>query len=140
MSVTGRTDVSDRDYAKLLRLRTRLREFEYWSAQQAAARGLTSAQHQLMLAVRGHKGDKPPTIGQIAGYLMIGHAAAVGLADRTEALGLVCRHRDRDDHRIVRLTLTAVGAEKLAELTGAHLAELDHIEPLLAELYGDLNS
>lgn len=132
--------VTDRDYARLLALRTRLRSFERWSAQQAAACGLTAAQHQLLLAIRGHSGPQAPTIGQVAEYLMIGHNAAVGLVDRTEALGLVSRQRGEDDHRIVRLLLTPAGVERLADLSGAHLEELGHIGPLIVALNSDLTA
>jgi hypothetical protein len=41
-------------YERLLRFRTGLRRFLRWSAEQAATAGLTPAQHQLLLAVRGH--------------------------------------------------------------------------------------
>lgn len=132
--------VNDRDYARLLTMRTRLRTFEHWSAQQAAAHGLTAAQHQLLLAVRGHEGAQAPTIGDVAGYLMIGHNAAVGLVDRTENLGLLERARDADDRRVVRLTLTELGAERLADLTETHLQELHNLGPLLDALSTDLSA
>lgn len=133
-----RPHVNDRDYARLLAMRTRLREFEHWSAQKAAEHGLTAAQHQLMLAVRGHPSPPAPTVGEIAGYLMIAPNAAVGLVDRTESLGLLERTRDPDDHRVVRLSLTELGAERLEDLTEAHLQELEIIGPLIDALNTDL--
>ena len=45
---------TDEDYRRLLELRTGLRRFLRWSESQAEAAGLTPAQHQLLLAIRGH--------------------------------------------------------------------------------------
>jgi DNA-binding MarR family transcriptional regulator len=133
-----RQRISDGDYARLLAVRTGLRQFERWSADQAAARGLTSSQHQLLLAIRGHADPHGPTIGQIADYLLIRHHSAVELIDRAEALGLITRHRDTDDHRAVRLRLSAAGTKVLADLSSAHLQELDRLAPLLQSLIGTL--
>lgn len=130
--------VSDRDYARLLALRTRLRKFEHWSAEQAATHGLTSSQHQLLLAIRGHAGEQGPTIGEVAEYLMIRHNTAVELVDRTQDLGLLERRRDGDDHRVVRLSLTADGAARIAALAGAHLEEISRVGFMIDALTDDL--
>jgi DNA-binding MarR family transcriptional regulator len=122
-----RVNLSDDVYARLLALRTGLRRFERWSEQQAQATGLTPAQHQLLLAVRGHDGTLGPTIGEVADYLLLRHHSAVGLVDRAEAAGLVYRTRDKDDHRIVRLHLTEVGADRIEALSALHLEELDRL-------------
>ena len=62
-------------------LRTGLRRFEHWSAEQAASAGLTPAQHQLMLAVRGHPDRRGPTIGEAAEYLLLRHCGSNSVAD-----------------------------------------------------------
>ncbi len=119
--------LSNAAYARLLALRTGLRHFERWSERQARAAGLTPAQHQLLLAIRGH-GDQPaPTIGEVADYLLLRHHSVVGLVDRAEAAGLVYRLRDDEDHRIVRLYLTEAGAARLEDLSALHLEELDRL-------------
>ena len=64
--MAARTQISDHDYARLLAVRTGLRRFEHWSAEQAAEHGLTPSQHQLLLSVRGHDEAAGPTIGQVA--------------------------------------------------------------------------
>ena len=117
----------DEAYARLLALRTGLRHFERWSAQQAEAAGLTSAQHQLLLAIRGHGGPVAPTVGELADYLLLRHHSTVGLVDRAEAAGLVYRERDSGDHRVVRLHLTPDGAERLEALSALHLEELERL-------------
>jgi len=123
-----RVKLTDADYARLLALRTGLRRFERWSARQAENAGLTPAQHQLLLAVRGHGTQEGPTIGEVADYLLLRHHSVVGLVDRAEAAGLVRRTRGEDDHRVVRLTLTELGAERLRALSELHVQELERLQ------------
>jgi DNA-binding MarR family transcriptional regulator len=78
--------LTDGDFRELLRFRDALRRFQRWSEGEAAAAGLTPAQHQLLLAVRGHDGD--PTIGDVADHLMLRHHSAVELVDRAERAGV----------------------------------------------------
>jgi DNA-binding MarR family transcriptional regulator len=125
---------SDAVYAKLLALRTGLRRFERWSEQQARDAGLTPAQHQLLLAIRGHGDPAGPTIGEVAGHLLLKHHSAVGLIDRAEAAGLVVRTRTADDHRVVRLTLTSAGADRLEALSRLHVEELRRLANQLSDI------
>ncbi len=125
---------SDADYQRLLDFRTRLRRFDQWSRAAAEEHGLTHAQHQLLLAVRGHAGERGPTIGEAADYLLVRHSTLSELVDRAGALGLVERERDEEDHRVVRLRLTEQGRRVLTELTSAHLEELRRLAPLLGDV------
>jgi DNA-binding MarR family transcriptional regulator len=117
----------DHDYEDLLTLRTGLRRYLRWSEQQAEDAGLTAAQHQLLLAVRGHSDRRGPTVGEVADYLLLRHHSAVGLVDRADAAGLVQRIRDPEDHRVVRLQLTAAGTKRLEALSELHLEELTRL-------------
>src|SRR5215216_4248979 len=126
MNAANQKRLSDGDYAELLRFRDALRRFLHWSEQQATAAGLTPAQHQLLLAIRGHVGD--PTIGAVAEHLILRHHSAVELVDRAARAGLLRRVPDRDDHRIVRLVLSSDGEARLAHLSAAHLDELDRLQ------------
>jgi DNA-binding MarR family transcriptional regulator len=117
----------DADYEDLLALRSGLRRFLRWSEQQAEATGLTPAQHQLLLAIRGHTDARGPTIGEIADYLLLRHHSAVGLVDRADAAGLVVRLRDSEDHRVVRLAPTPAGHKRLEALAALHLEELQRL-------------
>ena len=130
--------VQDDDYRRLLEFRTGLRRFVRWSEEQARSVGLSPAQHQLMLAVRGHPDDRGPTIGDVADYLLLRHHSAVELVDRAETAGLVRRWPDRDDQRIVRLRLTARGADKLRRLTSVTLEELARLSPGLQPVWAGL--
>jgi DNA-binding MarR family transcriptional regulator len=125
------------DYANLLRFRTALRRFDAWSHAQAAEVGLTHAQHQLLLAVKGHPDPDGPTIGEAAEYLNVRHHSAVGLVDRVERAGLLRRVRDAADARAVRLVLTTDGEDRLARLTELHLGELARLAPLLEPLVAE---
>lgn len=115
-------DLSSRDYEQLLAFRDNLRRFLHWSEEQAKAVGLTPAQHQLLLAVRGH--PNPPSIAEIADHLLLRHHSVVELVNRAESADLVERYEDGDDQRVVRLRLTRSGAAKLAALSAAHFEEL----------------
>lgn len=126
------------DYRLLLEFRTGLRRFVRWSEQQAAAVGLTPKQHQILLAVRGHPHPAGPTIGEVADYLLLRHHSTVELVDRAEAAGLVCRGRDKDDRRVVRLKLTPLGTRRIKQLSELHRAELARFAPQLRRLWTDL--
>jgi DNA-binding MarR family transcriptional regulator len=119
--------LTDADFRRLLDFRTELRRFLHWSEEQAEAEGLTPAQHQLLLAVRGHAGERGPTVGEVAESLLLRHHSAVGLVDRAAEAGLVRRDRDPADHRVVRLRLTAAAQRKLARLSHRHLEELEQL-------------
>jgi DNA-binding MarR family transcriptional regulator len=114
-------ELPDADYQRLLGLRTAIRRFEHWSSQQSREQGLTSAQHQLLLAIRGHDDPRGPTIKDIAGYLFLRHQSAAGLVERTCELGLLRRSVDADDHRAVRIRLTPRARRILEVLSTAHL-------------------
>ncbi len=107
--------LTDEDYENLLAFRTSLRRFLHWSQTQARAVGLTSAQHQLLLAIKGHRGAHGPAIGDLAGYLLLRHHSTVELVDRAETAGLVERWGDDDDGRVIRVRLTAAGEARLTE-------------------------
>jgi DNA-binding MarR family transcriptional regulator len=117
----------DADYEDLLALRTGLRRFLRWSEQQAEDAGLTPAQHQLLLAGRGHPDHRGPTVGEVADYLLLRHHSTVGLVDRAVAAKLVKRTRGARDQRVVRLQLTAAGSKRLDALSDAHLEEIERL-------------
>jgi len=135
---TSLVEPTTQDYERLLSFRTGLRRFLRWSEERAAAAGLTPAQHQLMLAIRGHADERGPTIGEAADYLLLKHHSAVELIDRAAAGGLVERVRDDEDHRIVRLRLSVKGAAKLEKLAAATLAELARLGPSLRGVWRGL--
>ena len=101
--------------------------------------GVTPAQHQLLLAIRGQPDPAGPTIREIAGYLLVRHHSAVELVDRAGTAGLVERRQDGDDLRAVRGCLTADGADRLARLSAWRLEELRRFAPQLEALWDGLD-
>ena len=121
--MAGGAKLQDEDYELVHEFRTAIRRFLKYSKTQAEEVGLTPAQHQLLLAVRGHR-DAYPTIGDIAELLLIRHHSAVELIDRAERAGLIERRRDPNDQRVVRLALSRSGASKLQRVSEANLLEI----------------
>lgn len=126
--------LSQQDFATLLEFRSRLRRFLAWSERQAKAAGLTPRQHQLLLAVKGHRDPRGPTVGELADYLQLRHHTTVELIDRVEEARLVTRCRDEDDARVIRVRMRAGGEKTLLALTRQHLIELRELAPALDHL------
>jgi DNA-binding MarR family transcriptional regulator len=132
--------LTQKDFERLLEFRVTLRRFQRWSEDQAQAEGLTHVQHQLLVAIKGHRGDVPPTVGDLAGYLLLRPHSTVELVDRAEAAGLVERMPDPDDGRLVRVRLTETGDRILHKLTRAHLDRLHELAVVLDELVTRYNN
>jgi len=137
-AAASQPELSDDLYRRLLALRSGLRRFQHWSEAQAKAAGLTPAQHQLLLAVRGNDDPAGPTISDLADSLLLRHHSVVGLVDRAEAAGLLRRKRDSEDHRAVRLKLTPLGERRLAALSALHVEELRRLAHQLPDLWEGL--
>lgn len=127
------TQLTQQDFERLLEFRVTLRRFQRWSEDQAQTAGLTHVQHQLLVAIKGHPGGNPPTVGDLADYLLLRPHSTVELVNRAEAAGLVERIPDRADGRVVRVRLTAEGNLVLQKLTRAHLDQLHHLAAVLDE-------
>lgn len=130
--------VADDQYRQLLEFRVALRRFLKWSEDQAAAAGITTQQHQLLLAIRGHAGSAAPTVGDVAEHLLVRHHSVVELVNRAEQAGLVTRSSDDGDRRVVRLSLTRRGREVLGRLAATHLDELARLAPIVGRLTSGL--
>jgi DNA-binding MarR family transcriptional regulator len=129
------TSRSNQGFQRLLEARVALRQFQRWSENQAGLAGLTHVQHQLLVSIKGHQGDRPPTVGDLAAYLMLRSHSTVELIDRAETAGLVERIPDREDGRVVRLRLTAAGDQALQRLTRSHLDRLYRLAQVLDRLF-----
>ena len=116
--------LSDAGYRSLARFRHALRTFQRFSENAARDAGLTPAQHQLLLAIRGHDGSGPPSLSDVAEHLQLKLHSAGELVGRASANGLVERWSDPEDHRRALLGLTPDGAAELAELSVQHRQEL----------------
>ena len=126
-----------KDYQALAGIRRGMRQFLEFSAGAAQAAGLTPAQHQALLAIKGM--PSPVTIGALAEWLGVRPHSAVGLANRLVALKLVERIVDRRDRRRVRLVLTDRADAKLSVLSRIHRAELRRFSAALGPLLASLD-
>jgi DNA-binding MarR family transcriptional regulator len=118
-----------------LRLRTDLRRFLHWSEEQAEEHGLTPAQHQLLLAIRGSGTRSGPTISELSRALVLRHHSVVGLVDRAQTAGLVVRRRDPNRHSLVHVRLTDGGRKALRGLALVHLREIAELAPAMQALW-----
>lgn len=136
--MTAPGPLSDRDYRTLARFRHALRKFLHFSEEAARDAGLTPAQHQLLLAVRGHTSDGPPTIGDVAEHLQLRVHSTGELVGRTVANGLLERRDDPGDGRRVLLVLTAEGRAVLDRLSVLHRDELRRFRHEMNDLLDSL--
>lgn len=127
---------TDEEYQRLAAIRATIRRFVRFSELAARDAGLTPAQHQLLLAVRGWPGQGDPAIADVAEMLQLRPHSVLELARRTEDDGLVVRSTPEHDRRRHGLHLTAEGERVLAELSVLHRDELDRIGGELVELLG----
>ena len=137
----GRDDVpvdelSDADYRALAEFRHALRVFLRFSEDAARAAGLTPAQHQLLLAIRGASGD--PDITELATRLQLKHHSVTEALARASQAGLVRAVADPADGRRQRIQLTDDGAQLLAELSVAHRDELRRFRVEMADVLHEL--
>ncbi len=130
--------LSVQDYRALARFRHALRPFERFSEQAARDAEVTPAQHQLLLAVKGHPGGSPP-LADIAEMLQLRLHSAGELVDRAGARGLIVRPVGPADHRRVLLELTDGGDAKLASLSVLHRDELRRFRGEMNDLLRELD-
>ncbi len=125
------SNFSKNDYETLAEFRYALRHYLRFSKEAVETAGLTSQQHQALLAIIGYPGRERITIGELAERLQIQHHSAVGLVNRLEDQGLVERKQDREDRRQVLIGLTGKGMGVLESLASLHREELRQLGPQL---------
>ena len=121
-------------YRPLGEFRRALREFLAFSEAGARQHGLTSQQHQALLAIKAHAGPGPMTVSQLADSLMIKTHSAVGLVARLVERGLLERRVSSADRRRVQLILQPEGEAALEGITQANLRQLESVAQILDEL------
>jgi DNA-binding MarR family transcriptional regulator len=131
--------LSDREYRALARFRHALRVFQRFSEEAAREANVTPAQHQLLLAVRGHAHEEPPIIGDLADALQVRHHSVVELIDRAQSSGLVWRAPDPDDQRRQQVYLTDLGRDVLERLSVFHRDELRRFRREMLDVLTELD-
>lgn len=74
--------------------------------------GLTPGQLRMLMLINVPSGM---TVGQLGQHMFMAPGNTSNLCKRLESLGLLARHRDQKDERVVHVTLTAAGQAVLAE-------------------------
>ena len=116
-----------------------LRVFLRFSEDAARSAGITPAQHQLLLAIKGWGGDGDPTIADLAEVLQLRHHSTVELVQRAAAAGLVTTAPDPADQRRQLATITDRGEELLATLSLQHRDELRRFRSQLHDVLDQLD-
>ncbi|HEX3797711.1 MAG TPA: MarR family transcriptional regulator [Verrucomicrobiae bacterium] len=120
------------EYEALAEFRYALRRFIHFSENAAHDAGITSQQHQALLAIKGFPKREAVTVGELAERLQLKHHSTVGLVDRLVAEKLVVRRPSAEDRRRVIIRLTPRGEGVLAKLSWAHSRQLKRVGPKLA--------
>lgn len=98
--------------------RAELRRFLRRSEDASRANGITPRQHLLLLQIAG-AADGVTTVSDLVTTLSLTQSAVTELVQRAELAGLVERAPSREDGRVVHLSLTRLGADKLAAVHNA---------------------
>lgn len=122
------------DYEALAAFRFAVRRYLAFAEAGAKSVGLTSQQHQALLAIKAHAAHPPMSIGDLAAQLLLKHHSAVELLGRMEKAGFTRREADEDDRRKVRVVLTRQGEDVLAALSANNLKELSVVAPAFSSL------
>lgn len=134
MSTNRSRRLGDQDYRALANFRRAIRGFLVFSAEGAAERGLSSQQHQALLAIRAHVGDEAMSIGELAADLGIKNHSAIGLVERLADGGYAKRSPSALDRRRVLVTLTPAGQTVLEEISLRNLAQFGEASTILGQL------
>jgi DNA-binding MarR family transcriptional regulator len=120
-------------YEAAAQFRAELRRFLRRSENCSRAYGITPRQHLLLLQIAGAP-NGTTTVSDLVNTLSLTQSAVTELVQRAEAAGLVERRPSRDDGRVVHLSLTALGADKLAAVHAALGPERQHLRRVVDTL------
>ena len=134
----SKTLLTPADYETLASFRYGVRRYLAFAEANARSVGLTSQQHQALLAIKVRTATKPMSIGDLATELLIKHHSTVELVGRLEKAGFTERSIDLEDRRKVLVTLTSLGEKVLADLSVSNLRELRLIAPAFSGLLGQV--
>lgn len=116
--------LEDADYQALGDFRRAIREFLAFSAEGALALGLTSQQHQALLAIKTHQGEEAMSVGELADCLLIKNHSAIGLITRLVDRGFARRLESQLDRRRALTELTPAGTQALQAISVRNLGQL----------------
>jgi DNA-binding MarR family transcriptional regulator len=110
--------MAENRYRAAAAFRAELRQFLRLSEDCARRNGITPRQHLLLLQIAGADGATA-TVSDLVRLLSLTQSAVTELVQRAEAAGLVARSPSKEDGRVVHLSLTPLGEQKLAAVHAA---------------------
>ena len=119
-------------YRNAALFRSALRQFLRLSEQCAREHKLTPGQYVLLLQIAGAIGGTT-TISELTERLALTQSAVTELVQRAEHAGLVQREGSKTDGRVVHLTLTRLGGERLEAVHDALGPERAHLRRVFGE-------
>jgi len=120
-------------YRAAAAFRAELRRFLRRSENCARLYGITPRQHLLLLQIAGAEGGTA-TVSDLVDRLALTQSAVTELVQRAETAGLVEREQSKADGRVVHLSLTALGSERLAAVHRALGPERAHLRKVVDAL------
>ncbi len=123
--------LSEIEFEALANLRYRIRKFRQFSADAASRLGLSPAEHQTLLAIKGFGTGGEISVSSLAEKLFLAPDAAMELAEALKARGFLTIIAKPKNRIVVRLTDRA--EELLRRLTPAHLYEIREMAPELMQ-------
>jgi len=127
--------VNQNRYTPAAKFRAELRRFLRRSEDAARSSGITPRQHLLLLQIEGAS-DQTTTVSELVSTLALTQSAVTELVQRAEAAGLVQRATSSEDARVVHLSLSELGKDRLAavhDALGPERAQLRRVVDLLEE-------
>ena len=134
----GKAHLTPADYETLASFRYGVRRYLAFAEANARSVGLTSQQHQALLAIKVRTAKRPMSIGDLATELLIKHHSTVELVARLEKAGFLQRTVDASDRRRIQIALTPEGEKVLADLSVSNLRELLLVAPAFAGLVAEI--
>lgn len=108
-------DISLDEVIAVAEFRSALRSFLRRTELIARESGLTPQRYLLLLMIKGAPDrSERATLSELVERLQLAESTVNELVARTEKVGLLERHRDRDDHRLVEVRLTSEGERRLS--------------------------
>jgi DNA-binding MarR family transcriptional regulator len=127
-------ELTQADFEALARFRHAIRRYLAFAERGAREVGLTSQQHQALLAIKTQNFTSPMPIGELAKRLLLRPHSAAELVDRLVAADVIARGSAPHDRRVVNLRLTTKGEDLLKRLSKRNLRELRAASPALETL------
>ncbi len=119
--------LAKQQFIALSNFRSELARFLRFSEQAARTAGITPAQYQLLLHIRGFPGREWATVGELAARLQASSHGTGALINRCVALGLASKHRSNGDARQVEVHLTARARQLVERIALQHHEELQSL-------------